>query len=108
MLDTAALMRVQAGVATGVLLLLWLLETWLPVFADRPCRIQHAGRNLVIAGIHLAVIGLLFSSAVAAAAAWAEGAHFGLLNQPLVPYWARLPLALLLFDAWMYLWHRAN
>src|SRR5437588_5160641 len=108
MLSTATLVQVQTGVSAGVLLLLWLLETWVPLFADRPQRLRHAARNLVIAGINLAVMGLVFATAAAGAAAWAERAHFGLLHRLAAPLWVELPLALLLFDAWMYLWHRAN
>jgi sterol desaturase/sphingolipid hydroxylase (fatty acid hydroxylase superfamily) len=108
MIETAALLKVQTGVSVGVLLVLWLLETWIPVFVDRPHRLQHAARHLVIAGINLAVMGLLFSTAAAGAAAWAERARFGLLHRLAAPLWLELPLALVLFDAWMYLWHRAN
>jgi sterol desaturase/sphingolipid hydroxylase (fatty acid hydroxylase superfamily) len=106
--DTGGLFRVQAGVGIVVLLLLWLLETWLPLFADRPQRLRHAVRNLGVAGLNLVVIGLGFSAAVAGAAAWAEKAQFGLLNRWSGPLWAELLAAMLLFDAWMYLWHRAN
>src|SRR5207249_3364538 len=74
----------------------------------RPQRLRHAARNLGIAGINLAVMGLVFAAAAAGAAAWAERAHFGLLHRLAAPLWVELPLALLLFDAWMYLWHRAN
>jgi sterol desaturase/sphingolipid hydroxylase (fatty acid hydroxylase superfamily) len=107
-LDVATLLGVQTGVAVGALALLWLLETWLPLFLDRPRRYRHAFRNLVVGGLNLAATGLVFAGAVAAIAAWAEHARFGLLHQLAAPVWGELPLALLLFDAWMYFWHRAN
>src|ERR1041385_1768358 len=107
-MDTQRLLQLQSGIAVGVLVLLWLLETWLPLFVDRPHRWRHAFRNLVVAGINMAVIGVLFASAAAGVAAWAERSHFGLLHQFAAPAWIEVPLALLLFDAWMYLWHRAN
>jgi sterol desaturase/sphingolipid hydroxylase (fatty acid hydroxylase superfamily) len=108
MFSPSVLLRVQTGVSVGVLLVLWLLETWLPVFVDRPHRLRHAFRNLVMAGINLAVMGLVFAAAAAGVAAWAEAAPFGLLHWLAVPLWVEIPLALVLFDAWMYLWHRAN
>lgn len=108
MVELASLAPIQAGVAVGALLVLWLLETWLPLFVDRPHRLRHAMRSFAVAGINLAVIGLFFAGGTAAVAAWAEGAGFGLLNALLWPLWVELPLALVLFDAWMYLWHRAN
>ena len=102
------LLEAQAGVGIAVLLLLWLLETWVPLFTERPARLRHAARNLAVAGLNLAVIGIGFSAATAGVAAWARGAGFGLLNRLDAPLWIELPLALILFDAWMYLWHRAN
>jgi sterol desaturase/sphingolipid hydroxylase (fatty acid hydroxylase superfamily) len=108
MFATATLLQVQTGVSVGVLLVLWLLETWIPVFVHRPHRLRRAARHLVMAAINLTATGLLFSTAVAAVASWAQGARFGLLNGLAAPLWVELPLALLLFDAWMYLWHRAN
>jgi sterol desaturase/sphingolipid hydroxylase (fatty acid hydroxylase superfamily) len=108
MMDPQQLLKVQTGVAVGVLVVLWLLETGLPLFVDRPHRYRHAWRNLVVAGMNLGVIGALFAGAVAGVAAWAERSHFGLLHQFAAPFWVEVSLALLLFDAWMYLWHRAN
>lgn len=107
-MEVDALLKAQTGIAVGVLVLLWLLETWLPLFADRPHRYRHGVRNLVVAGLNMGVIGVLFAAAAAEVAAWAERAHFGLLHQLAAPVWVELPLALLVFDAWMYLWHRVN
>ena len=56
MFSTATLLQVQTGVSAGVLLLLWLLETWLPLFVDRPHRLRHALRNLGIGGLNLAMV----------------------------------------------------
>ena len=41
-------------------------------------------------------------------AGWAETHHFGLLNWLPSSGWTRLILAVVLFDAWMYWWHRMN
>jgi sterol desaturase/sphingolipid hydroxylase (fatty acid hydroxylase superfamily) len=106
--NTDRLFHTQAAVGIVVLLLLWLLETWFPFFIDRPQRLRHDLRNLVVGGLNLTVIGLGFSAATASVAAWAERTQFGLLNRWAGPPWVELPVALLLFDAWMYLWHRAN
>ena len=107
-MDPQQLLNIQTVVAVGALAALWLLEAWAPVFADRPHRWRHALRNLAVAGVNMAVIGLLFAAAAAAVAGWAERSGFGLLHRFAAPVWVELPLALLLFDAWMYLWHRAN
>jgi sterol desaturase/sphingolipid hydroxylase (fatty acid hydroxylase superfamily) len=108
MVNIDGLFRTQAGVGIAVLLILWLLETSFPLFADRPQRVRHALRNLTAGGLNLVVIGLGFATATAGVAAWAERARFGLLNRWTGPPWAELIAALLLLDAWMYVWHRAN
>jgi sterol desaturase/sphingolipid hydroxylase (fatty acid hydroxylase superfamily) len=54
------------------------------------------------------VTGLLFVGLWWSTAAWAERQHFGLLRWVELPAWARFAGAVLLFDAWMYLWHRLN
>src|SRR3954447_24077783 len=107
-MDVPALLTVQAGVSVAALLLLWLLETWLPLFVDRPHRLRHASRNLVIGGLNLAIIGLFFASATAAVTGWARSSGVGLLHWFSWPFAVKLALGVLLFDAWMYLWHRAN
>jgi sterol desaturase/sphingolipid hydroxylase (fatty acid hydroxylase superfamily) len=105
---TDQFLQAQAAVGIGALLVLWLLETWAPLFADRPRRLRHAARNLAVAGLNMGVIGFGFAAATAGVAAWADGAGFGLLNRASLPRWIELPVALILFDGWMYLWHRAN
>jgi sterol desaturase/sphingolipid hydroxylase (fatty acid hydroxylase superfamily) len=84
------------------------MEAWVPLFVDRPHRLRHAGRNLTVAGINMAVIGLGFAGATTGVAVWAAERNFGLLHSLPWPLWVELPLVLLLFDLWMYLWHRAN
>ena len=41
-MDAQRLLKAQTAIAVVVLVLLWLLETWFPVFVDRPHRFRHA------------------------------------------------------------------
>jgi sterol desaturase/sphingolipid hydroxylase (fatty acid hydroxylase superfamily) len=107
-MEPEPLLKVQGAVAVGVLALLWLLETWAPLFVDRPHRYRHAFRNLAVGAANMAVIGLAFAAATAAVADRAAAARFGLLHRLPATPWLELALGFLLFDAWMYLWHRAN
>lgn len=102
------LLTAQAAVAVGCLALLWVLESVIPAVPGAAPRYRHAGRNLAMAALNLGVTGLLFAGITAAAAAWAAQARLGLLHVLAPPPWLALPLALLLLDAWLYLWHRAN
>lgn len=54
------------------------------------------------------VTGLLFVGLWWTTAAWAERHQFGLLHWLALPAGVRLAAAFLLFDAWMYGWHRLN
>ena len=50
----------------------------------------------------------MFSGIMAVVAVWNHNENFGLLNILDLPPAIETGIALLLFDGWMYLWHRAN
>jgi sterol desaturase/sphingolipid hydroxylase (fatty acid hydroxylase superfamily) len=106
------LSRIKTASSVILLALLLAWETWTPFFAyfARAAgeRTRHALKNLALGVLNAAVTGLLFVGLWWSAAAWAEGQHFGLLRWVELPAWARFALALLLFDVWMYFWHRLN
>ena len=91
-----------------VLSCLWLWETARPVFGFKEGRWLHAGRNLVIAVCNLVILSLTFSVAIVSVANWTQAKGWGVLNLAEVNQGIRLALAVLLLDAWMYVWHRAN
>lgn len=95
--------------AVTVLLLggLWCWESLDPFFQPRN-RLRHAGHNLAIAVFNTVVLALLFSSATVAVAATAAQNRWGLLHQFEAPGLVRGVLAIVLADAWLYVWHRAN
>lgn len=91
------------------LALLWSCETLHPFFERRRGRLRHAGHNLAIALLNTAVLAVVFGTATVAVAAWTEAGGRGLLYHLLeIPAWVNLLIAVLLLDAWMYVWHRAN
>lgn len=90
------------------LILLWTLETWLPAASGRQHRVRHAVRNLTLGLLNALTLGLVAAPLIAQVLLRAEDAGFGLLRLfPLPPVIATIA-AILLFDGWMYLWHRAN
>ena len=54
------------------------------------------------------LLAVAFGALLAGAATLAERNHFGLLHQVAWLSWAELLLGFVVFDLWMYLWHRAN
>src|SRR5690349_2933049 len=101
------LSHTKAAVTVGVLAVLWAVETWLP-FERREKRLRHAGRNLAVAVLNTVVLALAFSTGITFVAGWAQEQGLGLLHVLDLGSPARLVLAVVLLDGWMYLWHRAN
>lgn len=103
-----------AMLAGLVLLLLW--EHAHPFFdffrADPKERGKHALRNLLLGGVNAVVVSVVFVGLWGVAAIWADQQGIGLLHGIEaglgLPVWAHALGALLLLDAWMYVWHRIN
>jgi sterol desaturase/sphingolipid hydroxylase (fatty acid hydroxylase superfamily) len=85
----------------------WVWETWHPFF-PRQRRLRHAGHNLTIAVLNTVVLALVFGTVTVFLAMWAERNETGLLHLVALPWLPRLLLAIVLLDAWLYVWHRAN
>jgi len=94
--------------AACILILLFAMESWLPAAACRHRRLRHAARNLALGLLNAAALAVLAAPFIAQVAAWVEESRFGLLNLLNLPPVIAIATALLLFDVWMYLWHRAN
>lgn len=105
----AALDRLNLMLAIAVLAVLWCLESWIPLYRERHGnRLRHAGRNISITLINSAIIALMFSGITMMVANWNQNRGFGLLHLLDLPRTIETGIALVLFDGWMYLWHRAN
>jgi len=97
-----------------VILMLW--ETAHPFFeyfrrAPKK-RGTHALRNLLFGGLNAGLISVVFVGLWGAAAIWADQHGLGLLHwlgaAVDLPTWGHALGAVLLLDAWMYVWHRIN
>ena len=110
LVETVGQVQVLAAFVGLLLLLLW--ESRRPFFnlfrQSRRERGLHLVRNLVLGGLNAVLIAAVFVGLWVAAAAWAEDRGVGLLNWMALPGWAHALGAVLLFDAWTYLWHRIN
>jgi len=102
--------RVLSAFALLVLLLVW--ESLAPFFAyfvgSTGERVRHGVKNLVLGAFNALLTGLGFAALWWGTAQWAQAHDFGVLNQVTMPGWARLAAVFLLFDVWMYWWHRLN
>jgi len=95
-------------IAAFCLALLLALESWAPAASGRRHRFRHAARNLMLGLLNAAASALLAAPLIAGVSVWAESSGFGLLRLVQLPPAMATVAAILLFDGWMYLWHRAN
>ena len=91
---------------------LWIAEGFVPFYAkftkSLRQRVRHDARNLCIGICNALLLGFLFGGSLIMVDRWAEDSRLGLLRLLQLKHVIELPLAIVLFDLWMYLWHRAN
>ena len=111
-----ALQQTQTIVMLAGLVMLMLWETAHPFFdyfRARPKeRGKHALRNLLLGGLNAGLISVVFVGLWGVASITARQHGIGLLHwleaAAGLPVWAHALGAMLLLDAWMYVWHRIN
>ena len=92
-----------------VALLAWeTAQPFFPLFRRTSDRARHAVRNLALGALNAALVALLFAGLWLAVTQWAAAHRFGLLNFLDLAPGLRAALAVLLLDAWSYLWHWLN
>lgn len=91
-----------------LLVCFWTWETWHPFFVWQSNRLRHATHNLVLAGFNILILAVSFGTLTVLVAGWTTTHEVGLLNSLGLAESIKFFLALLLLDAWMYVWHRAN
>jgi sterol desaturase/sphingolipid hydroxylase (fatty acid hydroxylase superfamily) len=98
----------RPAVAAVVLALLWTIESVAPMYVGREHRVRHGLTHLAMGLINVIVVAAPFAALVYAVCTWAEREHFGLVRRVAMPEPVRWIVVLILFDGWMYLWHRLN
>jgi len=94
--------------ATGMLVLLWILESIAPMFSGQKRRLSHDASNLILGLLNTALASLLFGASILFVTEWSRHHSFGLLHRFEFPVWLTWLFAIVLFDAWMYFWHMLN
>jgi sterol desaturase/sphingolipid hydroxylase (fatty acid hydroxylase superfamily) len=98
----------KPGISVVLLVVFWIWETLWPFFGVGAGRWLHAARNLAIALLNTTVLALVFSTVTVSTANWSERHGYGLLNRVFPDGLLEFAAGILLLDAWLYLWHRAN
>lgn len=106
--DLQSLLNYRRALPVVLLVAFWLWETWWPFFERPVHRLKHALHNLLLAVANTLILPLAFGTATVLVCDWADANQYGLLHAlPIGEAW-QMAIALLLLDAWMYVWHRAN
>lgn len=98
----------QIALSVGALTLLFWLEWAFPFFLDRKDHLKHSAKNVFLGLLNLALVSLLFSALTVSAAIWAEKQSIGLVHTLELQQKVAFAFVFILFDLWMYAWHRAN
>jgi len=103
-------LKTASALCVLIVLLLWeTASPFLPLFGkDLKQRTRHAARNFLLGLINTVLGALAITLLWVLAMSWAETHQFGLLHRLQPSGWMRLVLAVVLFDVWMYGWHRLN
>jgi sterol desaturase/sphingolipid hydroxylase (fatty acid hydroxylase superfamily) len=102
----------KIGSAALVLAVLWVLESWIPLFphfkGQTWARLRHAGGHFFLGLLNTALLSLTLSGATIAVAQMVAEHQWGLTPYINAPLGVKTLVVLLLFDLWMYIWHRLN
>lgn len=93
---------------TAFFALIYGLEGLFPFYKNRTDRARHTLRNLSLGILNAVLVGLVFSSLTVGVIGWAESRSWGLLRLLNLSPAVKILSGLVLFDLWMYLWHRTN
>lgn len=96
------------SIAGGAFLLILLLESLFPLFIGRKDRVVHGLKNFFHVAINNIVVFALFSWIITYIFQIIDRYQLGLFHLVQLPFWLRATATLILFDMWMYIWHRLN
>jgi sterol desaturase/sphingolipid hydroxylase (fatty acid hydroxylase superfamily) len=92
----------------AALFAIFVLEGVFPHYRDRAARMRHAAPHVLTAIMNGLLTRFALAGVTLKTIGWAEGNSLGLVRLLSLPGTAKLVLAFILFDIWMYFWHRAN
>jgi sterol desaturase/sphingolipid hydroxylase (fatty acid hydroxylase superfamily) len=87
---------------------IFLLEGVFPHYPGRSARIRHAFPHVLTAVLNGFLTRFILTGVTVKAITMAESSSLGLSSGASLSPWARTAVLFVLFDIWMYWWHRAN
>lgn len=96
---------VSAPLIGGAFVMLVWLERRRPLRRAVESKLIHSTRNLAVAGVSAAALQIAEQPVIAPLTTLVEQRRWGLLKQFRLPLWLEVPLAALLMDYTLYVWH---
>ena len=101
-------MSIKTYISFAALIVIFLLETIFPYFKGRKNRAPHGVNNICLSLLNSLIYAFLFSVLTINVMRWSLDRNIGLVYQFSIPEPVKLIIAFILFDMWMYFWHRIN
>ncbi len=101
-------MSLKTYLSFSALLVIFLLETIFPHFKGRKNRAPHGAYNICLSLLNSLLFAFLFSVVTLNVMQWSLNRHIGLIYHFSLPEPLELIIVFIMFDMWMYFWHRIN
>lgn len=108
MFEAVEWVTLRAAAAAVLLALLWFVEGVWPTYVGRKRRLNHYSVNVTLGVINGFMVAVLFSGSLLLSTEFARDQGFGLLHWVNAPWLVSWILAIVVFDAWQYVWHILN
>lgn len=89
-----------------VFVIIFALESLHPLFEERKGRVRRYARHILLFAFNSLLLALIFTQLNQGVLNFSSRTSWTLTGALPVPYWAKTVIAILAFDAWMYIWHR--
>jgi sterol desaturase/sphingolipid hydroxylase (fatty acid hydroxylase superfamily) len=101
-------MSMKPAIIAAAVVTLYLLEDLVPHFRDRTARLRHAFPHVLTALLNGLLTRFVLAGVTLLMTTWAAAHSFGLRHMLDLSPIASTAVLFVLFDLWMYFWHRAN
>ena len=89
-------------------IIILVFESIRPLFKSRKDRLHHGMKNILLFILHTGIVWIIFSSLSSDVLKYSAGQRWNLTALLSFTGWVRVVILILLFDLWMYIWHRAT